>query len=82
MAQRKKTDINRTAVSSTRHLQSKGGNTYGRIKGILAREADIWNWKENDNLTSGDGGGPCRWPELNQKIRETWTIGCSEHYLC
>ena len=46
MAQRKKTDINRTAVSSTRHLQSKGGNTYGQIKGILAREADIWNWKE------------------------------------
>ena len=27
--------------------------------------------KGNDNLTSRDGGGPCRWPELNQKIRET-----------
>lgn len=55
---------------------------YGWIKGILTREADIWNWKENDNLTSGDGGGPCRWPELNQKTRETWTLGCSEHHLC
>lgn len=34
-AERKKTDVNITAVSSTRHLQNKGDNMYGRIKVLL-----------------------------------------------
>lgn len=37
MAERKKTDVNITAVSSTRHLQSKGDNMYGCIKVLLEK---------------------------------------------
>lgn len=36
------------------------------IKVSLAQEVDK-KLKGNAILTSRDGGGPCRWPELNQK---------------
>lgn len=62
-------------------MPNKGDSTSDcGIKGSLAREADVWNWRENATLTNGDGGAPCRWPELNQKTREPGKLGCSGSY--
>ena len=60
MAERKKTDVNITAVSSTRHLQSKGDNMYGCIKVLLEkltceieRKMIMWQAEMEEGLAGG-----------------------------